>query len=173
MLYLKDIEKMNDNRLTRTVIGKPSLFDVSILSEVEHYDYFDGRLLSVWDCDDGLVYLSDCNRYAKLSSLKKALCVAINVNSLTKIITLDDLIYDYKLWEDELPEKGKEIQVIDTDGKYHDYLFRCNCQNLNCQEIRHKMGGAMIISPDKWRYTGREYSKEECKPVQLNIWDLV
>lgn len=93
MIYLKDIK---DTRITRTIIGRSSSVDVSVLSEVEYFDCFTDERLTVEDCDEGLIYFSDGQEYAKLSSLKKISCVAIDVDSLHDIITLDDLVCDPK-----------------------------------------------------------------------------
>lgn len=72
---------------------------------------------------------------------------------------------EYKLWKDELPEKGKDIILIDDEGESHQ-VFRCNCGNPNCKAVRMVLGGELMVDPVKWKY--------DPNPVKINEdfdWD--
>lgn len=90
MIYFKDIV---DNRISRTIIGKPSSTDVSIFSDEDHYDYFCGEKMTVEDCDQGLIYLSDVNRYVKINNLENFEGIGIDVDDLHECITSKDLVF--------------------------------------------------------------------------------
>jgi hypothetical protein len=53
---------------------------------------------------------------------------------------------------DELPEKGKDIEYISSNGS-KGYAFRCACPNPNCREWRCTVTGyGLIINVIKWKY---------------------
>jgi hypothetical protein len=54
--------------------------------------------------------------------------------------------------KEQLPEKGKEIVAIDSNGNKH-FCFRCACKNDNCTEWRCSITGfALLIDVVKWQY---------------------
>lgn len=72
---------------------------------------------------------------------------------------------EYTLWKDELPEKGKDIIVIDDEGESRQ-VFRCNCRNPKCKALRMALGGEIMITPLKW--------KPDPNPIEINEvfdWD--
>ena len=53
---------------------------------------------------------------------------------------------------DKLPEKGKDIEYIDSNGR-KGHAFRCACHNLNCKEWRCSITGyGLIVDVVKWKY---------------------
>ena len=59
---------------------------------------------------------------------------------------------DYIDIKERLPEKGKNIIGISTDGEKR-YVYRCACHNPNCNEWRCSLTGfGMIIKIIKWKY---------------------
>jgi hypothetical protein len=62
------------------------------------------------------------------------------------------MIEEYKLIQDELPEKGKDIIGIDEDGNER-CCFRCACHNDKCIEWRCSITGyGLLINIVKWKY---------------------
>ena len=59
---------------------------------------------------------------------------------------------DYQVWDnDNLPEGGRNLIVIDEDNKTT-FCFRCSC-NPNCRTIKCCLsGGTLLITPKKWKY---------------------
>lgn len=58
----------------------------------------------------------------------------------------------YKLIDDELPEKGRDIIGIDKYGEKH-YCFKCNCKKPNCMEWRCSLTGfGLMVNIVKWKY---------------------
>ena len=56
------------------------------------------------------------------------------------------------LIKDQLPEKGKKIIAICTNGDVCE-VHRCNCHNENCKEWRCSLTGyGMFINVEKWKY---------------------
>jgi len=59
---------------------------------------------------------------------------------------------EYILVKDQLPEKGKDVIVIDDEDKKH-YCFTCNCKNPKCKEWRCSLTGYLLmINAVKWKY---------------------
>jgi len=58
---------------------------------------------------------------------------------------------NWKDWNIELPEKGRDIDIIDTSGQRHNGLYRCNCHNQDCKAVRG-LFGELIITPSMWKY---------------------
>lgn len=61
----------------------------------------------------------------------------------------------FMLVEERLPDKGRNIIGIDTDGKMR-HCFRCACHNPNCMEWRSSLtGDGLIVNILKWTYAPR------------------
>lgn len=56
------------------------------------------------------------------------------------------------LIKDKLPEKGKNIIAICSDGEKRE-VYRCSCHNPNCREWRCSLTGyGLMINVRKWQY---------------------
>ena len=56
---------------------------------------------------------------------------------------------------EKLPEKAKDLVVIDSDGNKH-WCYRCSCKSENCMEFRCPITGSMImIDVVEWEYEKR------------------
>lgn len=54
--------------------------------------------------------------------------------------------------KNELPEKGKDIIGVTSDGDIK-YCFRCNCHVHNCKDWRDSTTGfGLIVNIIKWKY---------------------
>jgi hypothetical protein len=56
---------------------------------------------------------------------------------------------------ENLPEKAKDLVVIDSDGNKH-WCYRCACKSENCVDFRCSITGLMImIDVVEWEYEKR------------------
>lgn len=54
--------------------------------------------------------------------------------------------------KEQLPEKGKDIIAICTDGETRE-VFRCACGNQNCKEWRCSIiGSGLMVEVESWKY---------------------
>jgi len=65
---------------------------------------------------------------------------------------------DFEQWdENNLPEGGKNLIVIDNEGNKL-FCYRCSC-NPNCKTIKCCLsGGTLMINPKKWKYNPESFA---------------
>jgi len=83
---------------------------------------------------------------ANVGKAPKPISPVMRCNATTK---RRKFMYNYIMLKDQKPERGKDIEYIDSDGE-HGYAYLCNCcgREWRCTIT----GGGLMIDVVKWRY---------------------